>query len=88
VGEPLLSHHCAVWKVAASPDGHWIVSRWWNGRILVWEVAPDKTDLNREPVSFKGHEILLWGLVFAPDSETFASASNDLTMCVWERETG
>jgi WD40 repeat protein len=88
VGEPLLNHECAVWKIAASPDGRWVVSGGWNGSILVWEVARDKTDLKREPVSFKGHEILLRGLVFAPDSETFASASNDLTICVWKRVTG
>ncbi|KAG2350072.1 WD40 repeat-like protein [Suillus weaverae] len=88
VGEPLLSHDCAVWRVAASPDGRWVASGGWNGSILLWEVATDKTDLKREPVSFKGHEILLRGLVFAPDSETFASASNDLTICVWKRETG
>lgn len=83
-----MSHGCAVWKIAASPDGRWIVSGGWNGSILVWEVATDKTDIKREPVSFKGHEILIRGLVFAPDSETFASASNDLTICVWKRETG
>ncbi|KAG2052848.1 WD40 repeat-like protein [Suillus hirtellus] len=88
VGDPLLNHDCAVWKVAASPDGRWIVSGGWNGSILLWEIATDKTDLKREPVSFKGHEILLRGLAFAPDSETFASASNDLTVCVWKRETG
>jgi WD40 repeat protein len=88
VGKPLLNHDCAVWRVAASPDGRWIVSGGWNGSILVWEVATDKTDIKREPVSFKGHEILLRSLVFAPDSETFASASNDLTVCVWKRETG
>ncbi|KAG1794895.1 quinon protein alcohol dehydrogenase-like superfamily [Suillus plorans] len=88
VGDPLLDHDCAVWKVAASPDGRWIVSGGWNGSILLWEIATDKTDLKREPVSFKGHKILLRGLAFAPDSETFASASNDLTVCVWKRETG
>ncbi|KIK37921.1 hypothetical protein CY34DRAFT_809855 [Suillus luteus UH-Slu-Lm8-n1] len=85
VGEPLLSHECAVWKIAVSPDGRWVVSGGWNGSILVWEVATNKTDLKREPVSFKGHEILLRGLAFAPDSETFASASNDMTVCVWKR---
>lgn len=83
-----MSHNCAVWKIAASPDGHWIVSGGWDGSILVWEVVADKTDLKREPVSFKGHENLLRGLAFAPDSETFVSASNDLTIYVWERETG
>ncbi|KAG1858075.1 WD40-repeat-containing domain protein [Suillus subalutaceus] len=88
VGEPLLNHDCAVWMVAASPDGCWIASGGWNGSILVWEVATDKTDVKREPVSFKGHEILLRDLIFAPGSETFASASNDLTICVWKSETG
>ncbi|KIK35054.1 hypothetical protein CY34DRAFT_51716, partial [Suillus luteus UH-Slu-Lm8-n1] len=39
---------------------------------------------------FKGHGIgnSVYGVVFAPDSETFASSSSDQTVCVWERETG
>ncbi|KIK33168.1 hypothetical protein CY34DRAFT_18542, partial [Suillus luteus UH-Slu-Lm8-n1] len=39
----------------------------------------------RVPISFNGHENAVWGVVFAPDSETFASASWDQT--VWKRET-
>ncbi|KAG2337434.1 WD40 repeat-like protein, partial [Suillus weaverae] len=88
VGEPLLDHNAAVQKVAASPDGRWIVSGGGNGSILVWEVATDKTDLKRVPISFKGHEGGIWGVVFAPDSETFASASADQTVYVWKRKTG
>jgi WD40 repeat protein len=92
VGEPLLGHDAGVKKIAASPNGHWIVSGAKNGSILVWEVAANETvtELKRVPVSFKGHEKSFWGpsVVFAPDSETFASASSDETVCVWKRETG
>ncbi|KAG2337057.1 hypothetical protein BDR05DRAFT_1063445 [Suillus weaverae] len=88
VGEPLLGYSAQVLSVAASPDGHWIVSGRGNGSILVWEVATDKTDLKRAPVSFEGHKWGISGVVFAPDSETFASASWDKTVCVWKRETG
>ncbi|KAG2350070.1 WD40 repeat-like protein, partial [Suillus weaverae] len=75
VGEPLLDHNTTVLRVAASPDGCWIVSGGVNGSILVWEVATNKRDLQRD-------------VVFTPDSETFASASLDDTVCVWKRETG
>ncbi|KAG2337040.1 WD40 repeat-like protein [Suillus weaverae] len=88
VGEPLLGHNATVSRVAASPDGHWIVSGGGNRSILVWEVATDKTDLKRVPISFKGHEDGIWGVIFAPDSETFASASWDKMLCVWKREMG
>ncbi|KAG2337428.1 WD40 repeat-like protein [Suillus weaverae] len=85
VGEPLLDHNTLVLRVAASPDGRWIVSGGVNGSILVWEVATDKTDLKRVPISFEGHKGSIYGVVFAPDSETFAK---DQTVCVWKRETG
>ncbi|KAG2337433.1 WD40 repeat-like protein [Suillus weaverae] len=89
VGEPLLDHNTSVLRVAASPDGRWIVSGGLNGSILVWEVATDKTDLKRVPISFEGHKGSIYGVVFAPDSETFASASaRDKSVCVWKRETG
>jgi WD40 repeat protein len=89
-GEPLLDHDAGVTRIAASTDGRWIVSGAINGSILVWEVATKETltELKRVPVSFKGHETEVWGVVFAPDSETFASASWDETVCVWKRETG
>jgi WD40 repeat protein len=64
------------------------VSGGYNGSILVWEVATKKRELKRVPVSIKGHENPIWDIVFAPDSETFASASLDKTVCVWKRETG
>ncbi|KAG2335488.1 WD40 repeat-like protein, partial [Suillus weaverae] len=91
VGMRLLGHDghdAAVWRIAASPDGRWIVSGVGNGSILVWEVATDKTELKSGPVSFEGHKGNIWGVIFAPDSETFASASADETVCVWKRETG
>jgi WD40 repeat protein len=88
VGEPLLGHNAGVEALAASPDGRWIVSGGYKGSILVWEVATNMTELKRLPVSFKGHETEVRDVVFAPDSETFASASWDQTVCVWKRETG
>ncbi|KAG2335537.1 WD40 repeat-like protein, partial [Suillus weaverae] len=88
VGEPLLGHDGAVWGVAASPDGRWIVSGGENGSILVWEVATNKRDLKRVPMSFEGCKGGIHGVVFALDSETFASASWGETVCIWKRETG
>ncbi|KAG2350059.1 WD40 repeat-like protein, partial [Suillus weaverae] len=88
VGEPLFGHDTEVWRVAPSPDGLWIVSGGGNGSILVWEVATNKRDLKRVPMSFEAHKGGIQGVVFAPDSETLASASWDKTVCVWKRETG
>ncbi|KAG2335491.1 WD40 repeat-like protein [Suillus weaverae] len=88
VGKRLLGHDGPVLTVAASPDGRWIMSGGDNGSILVWEVATDKTELKRVPVSFKGHTRDIFGAVFAPDSETFASASRGKSVRVWNRETG
>jgi WD40 repeat protein len=92
VGEPLLAHDAGVTRIAASPDGRWIVSGAADGSILVWEVATNETvaELKRVPVLFKGHEEEVWdpSVIFAPDSETFASASLDKTVCVWKRKTG
>ncbi|KAG1827481.1 WD40-repeat-containing domain protein [Suillus subaureus] len=85
VGEPLLGHDDGICSVAGSPDGRWIVSGSRNGRILVWEVATNKRELRRVPISFKGAAL---SLIFAPDSETFASTTWDSTVCVWKRETG
>ncbi|KAG2052833.1 WD40 repeat-like protein [Suillus hirtellus] len=88
VGELLLGHGAQVWAVSASHDGRWIVSGGGNGSILVWEVATNKRELKRVPVLCKGHENAVQGVVFAPDNKTFASASEDKTVCVWKRETG
>jgi len=88
VGEPLLGHDAQVKRVAASPDGRWIVSGGGNGSILVWEVGTNMKELKRVPISINDHEGPVSDVVFAPDSETFASASLDQTVSVWKRETG
>jgi WD40 repeat protein len=82
--KPFWGHDSKIWIVAASPDGRWIVSGGETGSIFVWEVKTRK----RVPVSFQGHESLVRSVVFATDSETFASASFDKTVRVWERGTG
>jgi hypothetical protein len=84
MGKPLFGHDDRVEGISVSPDGRWIVSGGGRGSILVWEVATKKS----VPVSFKGHESGVMSVVFATDSETFASASWDKTVCVWKRETG
>ncbi|KAG1724753.1 WD40-repeat-containing domain protein [Suillus paluster] len=91
VGEPLLGHDDEVRTVAASTDGRWIVSGASNGSILTWEVATNKS----VPVSFKSHENMVHSIVFAPNSETFASASwdetqqaTDKSIIVWNAASG
>ncbi|KAG2037393.1 WD40-repeat-containing domain protein, partial [Suillus americanus] len=89
VGEPLLGHDANICRVAASPDCYELGYGGGNGSILVWEVATNKRDFKRVLVSSKGHgNRVVWGVVFAPDGETFASASLDDTVCIWKREMG
>jgi WD40 repeat protein len=85
VREPLLGHNDEIRTIiTASPDGHWIVSGGAKGSISVWEVGTNK----RAPISFKSHEDVVRSVEFAPDSETFASAAWDKTVCVWKKKTG
>ncbi|KAG0696835.1 WD40-repeat-containing domain protein [Suillus ampliporus] len=88
VGKPLIGHDASLRTVAASPNGRWIVSGGRYGSIVVWEVATQKC----VSVSFKGHDSedvhMVRSVVFAPDNETFASASDDKTVRVWLRRTG
>jgi WD40 repeat protein len=72
---------------SAKLNGKWIVSVSGanNGKILLLEVA---TRSKSAPVSFKGHNDVVGSIVFALDSETFASASIDKTVRVWWRKTG
>ncbi|KAG1721232.1 WD40-repeat-containing domain protein [Suillus paluster] len=87
VGEPLVGHNEYVLRVTVSSDGRWIVSGARDGSILIWEVPTRKSGVPVLLHSFKGHKSDVWSVVFAPDSETFASASYDKTVCVWRRET-
>lgn len=88
VGKPLLGHSDYVLRVAVSPDGRWIVSGERDGSILAWEVPTTEKQSVPVPDKFKGHKRDVWSVVFAPDNKTFASASYDKTVCVWQRETG
>jgi WD40 repeat protein len=47
--------------------------------MLIWEAATNKTEFEREPVSCKGHDNVVLNILFAPDNETFESASWDET---------
>jgi WD40 repeat protein/serine/threonine protein kinase len=68
----LKGHVGYVWKVAFSPDGHYLASGSWDSTVKVWDLeAPESA----EPATLKGHAGFIHSLAFSPDGRRLASAS-------------
>jgi WD40 repeat protein/serine/threonine protein kinase len=68
----LKGHVGYVWKVAFSPDGHYLASGSWDSTVRVWDLkAPESA----EPVTLKGHAGFIQSLAFSSDGRRLASAS-------------
>lgn len=64
------SHQEMVRKVAYSPDGKWVASAGWDGKIGLWNVANNYQEI---PLSeYKGRASTV---AFSPDSKSLASAA-------------
>jgi WD40 repeat protein len=72
--------------VAFSPDGRQLASGGSFGgwaTLKVWDTAT-----GQELFALRGHQDPAWGVAFAPDGQTVASASGDRTIKLWDLVTG
>ncbi|HUQ46652.1 MAG TPA: hypothetical protein VM053_00250 [Gemmatimonadaceae bacterium] len=84
-GRPLLSASAKAspfGKLAASPDGRWIVYRIGYDSLAVWSVREGRTTMRFSPPPFMGTA------VFSPDSKRFAIAGFSDALFIWEVESG
>ncbi|KAG8719181.1 hypothetical protein FRC08_003465 [Ceratobasidium sp. 394] len=79
-----MSHSSSVYCVAASPDGHRIVSGLSNGTVQVWDADTGLAAL--DPLI--GHSDSVWSVAFSPNSHRIVSGSDDNTIRIWDAETG
>ena len=78
-----LEYESAVWSVAFSPDGSWLVSTHGDGSILIWDVV------NRElNASLREHSGAVRAVAVAADGKRVATASEDHSVILWDAATG
>ena len=68
-----------VWDVAFSPDGHWLASASWDGRVRLWNL--DNPHEKIQPL--KAHSGAAWSVAFSPDGCTLATGGDDKTIKLW-----
>jgi WD40 repeat protein/regulation of enolase protein 1 (concanavalin A-like superfamily) len=68
-----------VWSIAFSPDGEWMASGSYDGRLQLWN--PTLGSMRGE---LKGHTNMIDHMVFNPDSTLLASSSVDNTVFIWD----
>ena len=74
----LRGHDNFVYSVCFSPDGKWIASGGWDGKVKLWSRASGKVAR-----TWSGHEGIVLGLAFSPDSRSVASTGYDQFVRVW-----
>ncbi|KAI5117934.1 hypothetical protein M0805_009442 [Coniferiporia weirii] len=86
VGNPLGGHSDGVNVVAYSPDGRHVASS--SGVDLrVWDTQAVGS-WGSAGVSFKGHTGYVSAAKYSPDGRYIVSASEDMTVRIWDMETG
>ena len=68
-----------VWDTAFSPDGHWLASANWDGRVRLWNL--DNPHEKIQPL--KAHSGGAWAVGFSLDGRTLATGGNDATIKLW-----
>ncbi len=77
-GDEKLSNQ-GVWDVAFSPDGHWLASANWDGRVRLWNLLKPHEKI--QPL--KAHSGAAWAVAFSPDGRTLATGGDDRTIKLW-----
>jgi WD40 repeat protein len=87
--QTLKGHTVAVLSLAISPDGEMIASGSGDQTIKLWvrdNKQGGKGDVMYRPyATLTEHTGVIWALAFSPDGNTFASASCDETIKLWNR---
>jgi WD40 repeat protein/serine/threonine protein kinase len=78
-----LEYESAVWSVAFSPDGSWLVSTHGDGSILIWDVANRELEAN-----LRQHSGGVRAIAFSPDGKRLISGSEDQSVILWNTENG
>jgi WD40 repeat protein len=78
-----LEYDSAVWSVAFSPDGRWLVSTHGDGSILIWDVANRELEAN-----LRQHSGAVRAITFSPDGKRLATGGDDHSVILWDAESG
>jgi RNA polymerase sigma factor (sigma-70 family) len=66
-------------NVAFSPDGQWIATGGYEGRVALWE-----TRTGQSVLQLAGHPTWVFSVVFSPDGRSLLTGSGDSTALVWD----
>ena len=82
VGAPM-DAGSAVYDIAVSRNGKWIVSGTGGGQVQVWNAGSGE-----KVTEIRGHSYWVDAVDVSPDSTKIASGSYDTTACVWSLPAG
>lgn len=78
----LHGHADAVYAVAFSPDGRYIVTGSFDNTLKLWETATGKEI--KTYAGPQGHQKMVLSVAFSPDGQLIASGGADNTLKVWD----
>ncbi|MCC7376798.1 MAG: serine/threonine protein kinase [Verrucomicrobiales bacterium] len=73
-----------AWSLGISPDGRWLVSAGFGGRVPLWDLTRPESEIR----FLVGHEKGIWQVAFSPDGRRAATASTDQSIRLWDLSTG
>jgi hypothetical protein len=81
-GLGLAGHDGAVWAVAISPDGRWLVTGSEDRTARLWDLMAD--DPNKTARVLSGHQGPVWAVAISPDGRWLVTGSLDTTARLWD----